>query len=169
MFTDQVIGISNLRFNLMSRPISQNISLKQILTVALIAGTLDGASAVIFLAKFKFAATFKYIASAVFGKEAFSGGTEMILMGILFHYFIAFCFTLFYAFLATKVKFLSANKVVSGILYGLFVWVVMNLIVVPSTRIPQIDFNPQRALVNAVILVFCIGLPISLLISRERN
>ena len=153
----------------MSSPISQKIPLKQILTVAFIAGTLDGASAVIFLAKFKFAATFKYIASAIFGKEAFAGGTEMILAGIFFHYFIAFSFTLFYAFIVTKVKFLSANKVVSGILYGLFVWAVMNLIVVPLTRIPAADFNPQRALANAVILVFCIGLPISLLISGRRT
>jgi hypothetical protein len=153
----------------MNKPISKKIPLKRILTVAFIAGTLDGAAAVIFLAKFKFAATFKYIASAVFGKEAFSGGTEMILAGILFHYLIAFSFTLFYAFCVTKVKFLSTNKVVSGILYGLFVWAVMNLIVVPSTRIPQVDFDAQRALLNAVILVFCIGLPISLLISRERH
>lgn len=153
----------------MSSPISKNIPLKRILTVTLIAGTLDGAAAVIFLAKFKFAATFKYIASAVLGNEAFAGGPEMVLVGILFHYFIAFSFTLFYAFCVTKVKFLSANKVVSGILYGLFVWVVMNLIVVPSTRIPQAGFDPQRALLNAVILVFCIGLPISLLISRERH
>lgn len=153
----------------MSRPISKNIPLKRILTVALIAGTLDGAAAVIFLAKFKFAATFKYIASALFGNKAFAGGTEMILAGILFHYLIAFSFTLFYAFCVTKVKFLSANKVVSGILYGLFVWAVMNLIVVPSTRIPQAGFDPQSALVNAVILVFCIGLPISLLIPGERH
>ena len=159
----------NLRFTPMSSPIPKKISVKQILTVAFIAGTLDGASAVIILANFKFAATFKYIASAVFGKAAYSGGTEMILAGIFFHYLIAFSFTLFYAFAATKVRFLSANKVVSGILYGLFVWAIMNLIVVPATRIPGSDFNLQRALVNAVILVFCIGLPISLLISRRRN
>lgn len=151
----------------MSNPISK-ISLKQVLTVALIAGTLDGATAVIFMARFKFAATFKYIASAVFGKEAFSGGAGMVLAGLFFHYFIAFSFTLFYAFLAARVRFLNTNKVVSGVLYGIFVWAVMNLVVVPSTRTPQVELNLVRVLVNMVILIFCIGLPIALLIRQKE-
>lgn len=153
----------------MSSSTSNNISLKSILMVAFIAGTLDGAAAVIILAKFKFAATFKYIASALFGKAAFSGGTEMILAGIFFHYLIALSFTLFYAIIARKLQFLSANKIVSGILYGLLAWTIMNLIVVPLTQIPHVDFNLQRALINAVILIFCIGLPIAILIPGERH
>jgi hypothetical protein len=153
----------------MSSSTSNQISLKSILTIAFIAGTLDGAAAVIILAKLKFGATFKYIASALFGKSAFSGGTEMIFAGIVFHYLIALSFTIFYAFLVTKLKFLSTNKVLSGILYGLFVWTVMNVIVVPLTQIPHVDFNPQRALINAVILIFCIGLPIAILIPRKRD
>jgi len=148
----------------MSNPASPSLPWKQILLVAFIAGTLDGAAAVIFMARFKFAATFKYIASAVFGKEAFSGGIEMVFSGLFFHYFIAFSFTLFYAFLATRIRYLHSNKVVSGILYSLFVWAIMNLIVVPSSRAPQADLNVVRVLVNVVILIFCIGLPISLLI-----
>ena len=52
-------------------------------------GTLDGCGATInYLVQGGKDATliFRYIASAVFGIEAYSGGTGMVLMGILFHY-----------------------------------------------------------------------------------
>ena len=154
---------------LMRHPTTNPISWQRIITVGFIAGTLDGAAAVIILAKFKFAATFKYIASAFFGKAAFAGGMEMIIAGIFFHYLIAFSFSFFYAILLNRLRFLNRNKLIYGILYGLFVWVIMNLIVVTLTLIPSVNFNLEKAIINVVILIFCIGLPISLFLPRWKN
>ncbi|WP_316843232.1 hypothetical protein [Pedobacter psychrodurus] len=142
-------------------------SIKRILLTTLIAGTLDGLAAVIFLGKMNFMGVFQYIASAIFGKEAFTGGIETALIGLALHYFIAFSFTLVFAIASTKTSVLRQHIILSGIIYGIVVWAIMNLLVVPLTKIPGVPFNYERAILNAVILIFCIGLPISYLTARK--
>src|SRR4051812_13442704 len=72
----------------------------------------------------------KFIASGIFGKQAFSGGPLVMLSGLILHYMIAFSFTVFFFWLLRKIKMFSNHKVLSGIIYGLFIWAVMNLVVV---------------------------------------
>ena len=147
---------------------SQNsFSFKKVFIISIIAGTLDGLAAVIFLAKMNFKGVFQYIASAVFGIDAFAGGLKMVLFGLLMHYFIAFLFTAFYNLAALKFTFLSRKKILSGVLYGIFAWFAMNLIIVPLTKITQANFNIEDAILNCVILIFCIGLPIAILTARR--
>lgn len=142
-------------------------SFKQVLLIALIAGTLDGLAAIIFLGKMNFTGVFQYIASAVLGAEAFAGGIKTALIGLAFHYFIAFCFTLIFAIASTKTPALRKNIIVSGIIYGIVVWTIMTFLIVPLTKIPAAPFHYERAILNAVILIFCIGLPISYLTARK--
>jgi len=68
---------------------------------------------------------------------------------------------LFFA-LYPRLQALARRPVLSGIAYGTFAWVVMNLVVVPLTRIGKFPATLQGAVINAVILMVCIGLPISL-------
>jgi hypothetical protein len=142
-------------------------SFKKVLLTALVAGTLDGLAAVIFLGKMNFIGVFQYIASAIFGTEAFAGGIKTALIGLVLHYFIAFSFTLVFTIVSTKTPVLRKNIVLSGIIYGIVVWTIMTLLVVPLTKIPAAPFNYERAILNAVILIFCIGLPISYLTARK--
>jgi uncharacterized membrane protein YagU involved in acid resistance len=142
-------------------------SFKKVLLTALVAGTLDGLAAVIFLGKMNFMGVFQYIASAIFGTEAFAGGIKTALIGLVLHYFIAFSFTLVFIIASTKTPVLRKNIVLSGIIYGIVVWTIMTLLVVPLTKIPAAPFNYERAILNAVILIFCIGLPISYLTARK--
>lgn len=135
--------------------------LKTILKTGLIAGTMDGLAAVIILAKMNFTGLFQYVASGAFGKEAFGGGPAMTLAGVAFHYFNAFAFTIFYFLILPYVSFLRKQVVVSALVYGLFVWSIMNLVVVPMSKITMGPFNWGSALLNMTILVVCIGLPIS--------
>lgn len=144
-----------------------SFSMKKVFIIALIAGTLDGVAAVIFLAKMNFIGVFQYIASAIFGKEAFTGGLKMALFGLLMHYLIAFIFTVFYTLVAQRATFLHQNKLLSGIFYGIFAWAVMNLVIVPLTKIPHGTFNIEKAIINCVILIFCIGLPVAILTARR--
>lgn len=109
--------------------IQQIIMLKAILKTGVIVGTLDALAAIIILAKMNAVGVFQFIASGAFGKEAFSGGAAMTIIGILFHYLFAFSFTTLYFLLFPYATFLRKQKLVSGVLYGLFVWTVMNLIV----------------------------------------
>jgi uncharacterized membrane protein YagU involved in acid resistance len=85
----------------------------------------------------------------------------MMLAGLLLHYSIAFASAIFFFWLFPKVKWLSANKVLTGIIYGVFIWMVMNLIVVPASRIGHQPFDVVNAIINMLILIVCIGIPLS--------
>jgi hypothetical protein len=142
----------------------------RIIKAGLIVGTLDIVSACIYY----FIKTggsnplnvLKFVASGIFGKEASSGGNKMIIAGLIFHYLIAFAFTIFFFWLYSKTHVLSRNKILTGILYGVFVWVVMNLVVIPLSNIPSRPFNLVNSIINAAILVVCIGIPLSFMANR---
>lgn len=139
---------------------------KTIALTGLLAGTLD-AMGPILVNGANPSGMFKYIASGAFGPEkAFAGGTGMVLLGVFFHYFIAFSWTTFYFFMYPTLQFLQKNKYVSGVLYGIFVWIVMNRIVVPLSKVPQGAFTIKGALTGASILIVAIGLPIAILTHR---
>ena len=137
----------------------------KIIQAGLITGTLDILSAFIYYyiksGKTNFLVIFKFIASGIFGKAAGDGGTNMILAGLILHYAIAFAFTIFFFWLYPKVNLMSKNRVVTAIIYGLFVWSVMNLIVVPLSNTAQRPFNIANAVTNMCILIICIGVPLS--------
>jgi hypothetical protein len=108
----------------------------------------------------------KFVASGVYGKAAFEGGSDMVAMGLLFHYCIAFAFTILFFYAYPYIVLLHKNWVVTGVLYGAFVWSVMNLIVLPMTHVAQSPFNFTRAAIGMSILIIAIGLPLSYLANR---
>lgn len=111
----------------------------------------------------------KYIASALFGKEAFSSGVTMSIVGLLLHYTIAFSFTVFFFWIYPKLKFLSINIFLTAVLYGLFVWTIMNQVVVPLSKIPERPFSWSGAAQAAAILIVCIGLPLTVIAKRKTK
>jgi hypothetical protein len=136
----------------------------------LVAGTLDALGAITsFLIKGgkNPEVIFKYIASGVAGRKAMTGGMDMVLLGIVFHYLIAFCFTLFFFWLYPHIKFFAQQPLLTGVIYGLFVWAMMNLIVLPLTKIKQPAFDLSKAAVSAGILILCIGIPVSLMANKH--
>jgi len=146
---------------------SPNLSL--IIRAGLLAGTLDGLAASLnfYISNGKNPIiVFQYIASAVFGKTAYADTIVYGLLGILFHYMVAFGWTILFMFTYPRLSVLRKNVFVTAVLYGLFVWIMMNMIVVPLTRIPVVPITIESALTQASILVVAIGLPLSWLASR---
>jgi hypothetical protein len=142
---------------------------KAILFAGLLAGTLDILSAFIHVYIVTGGSpvlVLYFIASAVFGEDAYAGGAGMAMLGLLFHYIIAYGWTVLYFLAFPHVSFLSKNKYVSGILYGAFVWVCMNRIVVPLTLVKTGPFDVAKAALQMGILMVCIGLPIAILADR---
>lgn len=144
-------------------------SVKTIFLAGIIAGFLDGIAAVVIPGKMNFSGVFKFVASGVFGKDAFTGSGEMIFYGIIIHFTIAIAFSFIYYFSFFKLKFFQRNKFIGGLIYGIFVWGIMNLIILPFTNIPQRPFNWAGAIQGLLILMVCIGLPISLFINTIKN
>lgn len=139
-----------------------------ILTSGLIAGTLDILAAIliyaVILQKTTAVKILQSIASGVFKKEAYTGGSQMALYGLLLHYFIALAFALLYFLVYPYLPFLKKNTIISGFLYGIFVWLVMSFIVLPIAfpQLPEKHFDFPLIL-SMLILMFCIGLPIALM------
>ena len=105
----------------------------------------------------------KFIANGLFGKRALSGGSEMILAGLIIHFLIAMTFTFVFFILISKVSLLRKNRLLTGLLYGTFVWFVMNILVWPITKLPHRNPNLENDLAAIVILIVCIGLPLAFL------
>lgn len=144
----------------------------RIIIAGLIVGTLDILAALIHY----FAKTgkdplivLKFIASGVFGKSAFSGGPVLIFAGLTFHYLIAFLSTIFFFWVFPKVRNLVKNEILTGIIYAVFVWVVMNLIVVPLSNTPPQPFNLMNAFVGIIILIVCMGIPLAVMVNSFYN
>lgn len=152
---------------------NKKVAWKPILLAGLVAGVLDGLAAVIstYLASGKGPeVVWKFVASGVFGiKTAFAGGTEMVMAGLIFHMIIAMTWAIIFYFLYPIFKKARLSKVVVGLLYGIFVWVGMNLVVVPLSNTPPMPHTITGMLKGAAILMVCIGLPISLIIGSYRE
>jgi hypothetical protein len=138
---------------------------KTILLAGLLAGTLDITSAFIYVSILgrEPIRVLYYIASAIMGKDAMTGSTLIAIFGLALHYFIAFSFTFFFFLIYPKLKIMAKNKYITAIVYGLFVWAVMNLLVVPLSNVKTGPFNLKNAGINAGILIIAIGLPVSLI------
>lgn len=132
----------------------------------IVAGTLDIIAAILIYAVIlqKTTATkiLQSIASGFFKKEAYTGGSQMALYGFLFHYFIALIFAYIYFTIYPYISFLKKNTILSGFLYGIFVWIIMNIIVLPATFpvLPEKHFD-FPLLLSIIILIFCVGFPIA--------
>jgi hypothetical protein len=103
----------------------------------------------------------KFIASGIFGQQAFAEGNSMVIAGLFLHYLIAIAFTLFLFWLYPKLPIFTKSRILTGILYGIFIWLVMNLVVVPLSNTPSQPFTLLNALINVVILIVCMGIPLS--------
>lgn len=140
----------------------------------LIAGTLDILAAILvysyILHKTTAIKILQSIASGVFKKDAYTGGSQMALYGLLLHYFIALVFAWFYFTIYPYFSFIKKNTLFSGILYGIFVWIVMNLVVLPTvfSVLPEkhLDFP---LLLSILILICCIGIPIAFITKKHYS
>ncbi len=133
-----------------------------ILLTGLLAGVLDGVAAVLLIlarGNKNIALLFRYIASAVYGKAAFGEGARMVLMGVLFHFLIAGTFVAAYFGVYSYLPWLRSYPLAGAFVYGLLVWVIMNLGVVPLSRAAPRPFSLLFAIINMLILVATIGLP----------
>jgi hypothetical protein len=141
-----------------------------LLLTGLLAGLLDAVAAtLLFLARGNKdpRVLFKYIASAVYGKDAFTRrGESMFFMGLLFHFLIAMGWVAIYFFLHAQMPWLGRHPLAAAIGYGILVWIVMNLVVVPNSRAAARPFSLLFAFINVVILILTIGLPAAYLAGR---
>ena len=72
------------------------------------------------------------VAAGQLDRSAYLGGTRTLLAGIPLHYLIAFTIAATFALASLRLPFLHSHFLLCGIFYGLGVWAVMTLAVLPS-------------------------------------
>ena len=140
---------------------------RSILVTGLIVGTMDILSAFIIALSRGSTITrlLQFIASGVLGREAFQGGMATALLGLALHFFIAFTLVAVFYAARRSFSFIRQHAISSGIVYGLIVFAVMNLVVLPlSAAKPRHSLSGD--LIQIGIHMFVIGLPTSLLLRR---
>lgn len=139
--------------------------IRAILLAGFIAGTLDALGATIVYCAMMKALTvtqlFHGIYSGLFGDTIIGSQNTMAVIGLLLHYFIALCFATGYFLAYPYLSFLKRNTLISGLLYGIIVWIIMNLVVVPLSQAHHSTATFPGFLRGVSILMLCIGLPIS--------
>ncbi|MEP1035050.1 hypothetical protein [Ekhidna sp.] len=141
---------------------------KVILWSGLVAGVLDSlAGVVVYYIYFGLnpIQVLQFIATGIYGPTAIDGGALMTVIGLFFHFLIAYVVAILYFVAYPKLAVLREYKVIAGLVYGLGVWLVMNLLVIPSSNVPASPFDAGLAAVGIVWHMVLVGLPVALITS----
>ena len=82
------------------------------------------------------------------------------------HFFIATSAAAVYFAASRRLPILIERAVVSGALYGVVVYFFMQLVVIPLSAIGPRPFSLRATIIGIVIHIFCVGLPIALIVRR---
>ena len=148
-------------------------ALLTILVAGLVAGTFDITYACVFSYVRRGvtpAAVFRSVAAGALGPSAREGGVKIAILGLCFHFLIALIWASVY-FLASRVlPFMITHAIISGILFGVCVYLVMYGIVLRVSAIHATAYPwsyPWPVLIgNVLIHTLGIGLTIALVVRK---
>lgn len=110
---------------------------------------------------------FQFIASSVYGQEAFDGSISKILAGMVIHLITSFIIAAVYFYGYPKIRLLSKSPIASGCIYGFGFWVIMNLLIIPNTHIAPSPFNIGLALTSIAWHMILVGLPAAIITAKH--
>ena len=129
-----------------------------ILVGGFVAGLLDMTSAYITFGRYMPLG----IAGGLLGPAARHVAAGPYILGLLLHYVIALSAAAVYCMASRKLNFLREHFFVCGLFYGIAVFLMMNLVVLPLSAYHAMGPYTYRSLVQGILAhMFLIGLPIS--------
>jgi hypothetical protein len=109
------------------------------------------------------------IAAGLLGAASYDGGARTAVLGVALHFMIATIWTAVFYFASRSLRFLIERPVPMGLLYGVVVYLFMNFVVLPLSAFPMRPVTLTGRLIGMLIIMFCIGLPIALIVRRSRR
>jgi hypothetical protein len=104
-----------------------------------------------------------FVASGALGPDAYTGGAATAALGLAFHYVFALIFTVAFFAVARVQPWLIRRPVVSGVVYGVGIYLVMNFVVIPLSRIGPRPLPAAIVTITGLLVhMFLIGTPIAL-------
>ena len=140
---------------------------RAILTAGLVVGVLDISSAFVIWWQRGVGARrgLQGIAAGLLGAKSFDGGLVTAALGLALHFFVAFVVVSIFYLASRKIEFLTIHPVVSGVLYGIGVYIVMYWFVLPMA-FPTFRHRMGNELLAVAIHISLIGLPCALIVRR---
>jgi len=147
--------------------VQEPIAYRAILLAGLLSGLLDLSAAFVTSRLLRGASPIRvlqYVASGLLGPDSFQRGIGSAGLGLLSHFMVAFGASAAFYAASRNLDFLTDQAVVSGILYGVVVYLFMNLIVLPLSAVSRPKTSVASVAVGLTVHMMCVGLPISLAI-----
>ncbi len=111
------------------------------------------------------------VASGLLGAQSFQGGLTTAALGLFLHFVIALGAATVFYLASRQLRFLTQSAVVSGIAYGLAIYLFMNFIVLPLSATKPQHFTTFSVVTQLLIHMILIGPSIALIIRHfsERS
>jgi hypothetical protein len=142
---------------------------RTILIAGMIAGTLDAIAAILLYAKpidlHSISRIFRYIASGLFGKQAYLTGPLYPFAGLILHYLIATVWSAVYFLVLFRV-FKSGSVWAKTILFACLVWIIMNGFVMPVSGLTA-RYDGWAIMRSFTVILLCVALPVSFLVEKQ--
>jgi hypothetical protein len=140
---------------------------RAILMAGLVVGVLDISSAFVIWWQRGVGARrgLQGIAAGLLGAKSFDGGLVTASLGLGLHFFVALVVVSIFYLASRKIEFLTIHPVVSGVLYGIGVYIVMYWFVLPMA-FPTFRHRMGNELLAVAIHISLIGLPCALIVRR---
>jgi hypothetical protein len=111
---------------------------------------------------------FQGVAAGLLGRDAFRGGLTTVGLGLALHVFIALVVVVVYYTASSRMRMLRNRPLVYGPVYGVLVYAVMNLIVIPLSAGGGGRYSFWTVLGGLMIHVLGVGLPAAWFAAARR-
>lgn len=98
------------------------------------------------------------VARGVLGKAAFEGGVPAALLGAALHYTIAVSMAVTYYLVSRKLDVLTRRPIPCGVAYGVLLYLIMNLVVLPLSAVGMPKFDNVVWVSMSVVMHMVFGL-----------
>lgn len=105
------------------------------------------------------------ITSGLIGVRSFQGGLVTAACGLAIHFLIAFIVVTIFYLASRRIGFLTEHAVISGILYGIAVYLFMYWVVIRLV-FPNAQPSLSRDVTAVLVHISLIGLPTALIVRR---
>ena len=136
-----------------------------------IAGTLDILFAISFAGYNGFppADLLQTVASGLRGNAAFSGGIPTAALGLVLHFGMSYLWAGIFVVAARRLPRLVRQPMLSGVFFGVAVFLTMRLVVLPLSAFPYpVTFKPLATILDLLSHTFLFGVPIALAARRAH-
>jgi hypothetical protein len=142
-------------------------ALRAIVTAGLVVGVLDISSAFVIWWQRGVALQrgLQGIAAGLLGARSYEGGMATAGLGLALHFFVAFVVVSIFYLASRRIPFLTKQPLISGVFYGIGVYIVMYWLVLP-TVFSTFRHRLSNELLAVAIHICLIGLPTAFIVRR---